>query len=85
MRRAKAALISQVPERVYLSKTTLVVVPPILVEQWIQEIEKHTEDGALKVLRVEGELPGVARLLDYDVSPESEAVLIPDHVDGRSS
>jgi SNF2 family DNA or RNA helicase len=68
MRRAKAATINEVPEKVYLSKTTLVVVPPILVEQWMQEIEKHVESGALKILRVEGELPGVNRLLDYDVS-----------------
>lgn len=68
MRRAKAATINEVPEKVYLSKTTLVVVPPILVEQWMQEIEKHVDSGALKILRVEGELPGVNRLLDYDVS-----------------
>jgi SNF2 family DNA or RNA helicase len=68
MRKAKAALISDIPERVYLSKTTLVIVPLILVEQWLQEIEKHVEPGALSVLRVEGELPGVNKLLEYDVS-----------------
>lgn len=68
MRAAKAAYISDVPERIYLSKTTLVVVPQMLVEQWLHEIETHIEPGALSVLKVEGELPGIHKLLEYDVS-----------------
>jgi hypothetical protein len=68
MRAVKAAYISDISERVYLSKTTLLVVPPILVDQWLHEIEKHVEHGALSVLKVEGELPGVHKLLEYDVS-----------------
>jgi hypothetical protein len=71
MRAVKAAYISDVPERVYLSKTTLLVVPPILVDQWLHEIEKHVEHDALSVLKVEGELPGIHKLLEYDVSPMS--------------
>ena len=69
MRAVKAASISNIPERIYLSKTTLLVVPPILVDQWLQEIEKHVEYGALSVLKVEGELPGIHKLLEYDVRP----------------
>ena len=68
MRAAKAAGISDVPERVYLSKATLIVVPEILIEQWLQEIEKHVEPGSLSVLKVDGELPSVQKLLEYDVS-----------------
>jgi hypothetical protein len=69
MRAAKAAGVSDVAERVYLSKTTLVVVPEILVEQWLQEIEKHVEPGNLSVLKVgQGELPNAHKLLEYDVS-----------------
>lgn len=30
-------------------KTTLVVMPGNLLEQWKQEVEKHTVEGALKV------------------------------------
>jgi hypothetical protein len=71
MRAVKAAYISDIPERVYLSKTTLLVVPPILVDQWLHEIERHVEHGALLVLKVEGELPGIHKLLEYDVSPMS--------------
>jgi hypothetical protein len=68
MRAVKAATISDVSERIYLSKTTLLIVPQMLVEQWLHEIEKHVEQGALSVLKVEGELPGIHKLLEYDVS-----------------
>ena len=68
MRAAKAAYTSDVPERIYLSKTTLLVVPQMLVEQWLHEIETHNDHGALSVLKVDGELPGIHKLLEYDVS-----------------
>ena len=35
--------------RVYTSCTTLIVVPKILINQWIEEINKHTGFGALRV------------------------------------
>lgn len=68
MRAAKAVYINDEPERIYLSKTTLLVVPPMLIEQWLHEIEKHVEGGAMSVLKVEGELPSIHKLLEYDVS-----------------
>lgn len=72
MRNARATSIRRISKRIYLSNTTLVIVPPILVDQWLQEIEKHTEPGALKVLRVGGEeLPAVMELFGYDVSCQS--------------
>jgi hypothetical protein len=40
----------------------------MLVDHWLHEIEKHVEQGALSVLKVDGELPGVHKLLEYDVS-----------------
>lgn len=56
-------------KKLYLAKGTLVVVPHILVAQWKLEIEKHTEEGALRLLEVgSDELPSVDELLDYDVS-----------------
>lgn len=68
MRNARAATVRRTAEKVYLGNTTLVIVPPILVDQWEQEIDKHIEHGALRVLRVGAEdLPGVVELLRYDV------------------
>lgn len=68
MRRAKAATLRPAAHRIPISNATLVVVPPILVEQWLQELDKHIEPGFLKVLRVDGDLPDVEDLIGYDVS-----------------
>lgn len=90
MRCARVANVRTIAERVYLSRTTLVVVPPILVEQWMQEIEKHVESGALKVLKVGSEeLPGIMHLLDYDVcgfkQTVKESTDVADYTDGRQT
>lgn len=69
VRNARAATLQQNAERNYLARTTLVIVPPILVDQWIQEIKKHVEPETLKVLVVGSEeLPDVYELMEYDVS-----------------
>lgn len=41
------------PEKVVLAGTTLVVVPHNLLRQWLNEIQKHTEEGSLDVLVME--------------------------------
>lgn len=56
------------PRKIYLTTTTLVVVPPNLVRQWQREIEKHTT--GLKVLvmsQSKDELPPALDLRDYDI------------------
>eukprot|EP00993_Chasmostoma_nieuportense_P006182 NODE_67_length_3531_cov_19.824912_g62_i0.p1 GENE.NODE_67_length_3531_cov_19.824912_g62_i0~~NODE_67_length_3531_cov_19.824912_g62_i0.p1 ORF type:complete len:994 (-),score=207.84 NODE_67_length_3531_cov_19.824912_g62_i0:538-3519(-) len=57
--------------RVYSSKCTLVVVPKILINQWIEEINKHTHPHALavKVCYTDQELRhlGLSEVLDCDV------------------
>lgn len=57
--------------RVYLTSATLVLVPPTLLMQWVDEMEKHCETDALRVLTVRdmhSELPSGAQLAqDYDV------------------
>ena len=55
------------PRKVYHSYATLVIVPPNLVQQWKQEISKHT--SGLKVLVRVGreELPPLEELLDYEI------------------
>ncbi|WVQ72084.1 hypothetical protein IAR50_001629 [Cryptococcus sp. DSM 104548] len=66
-RAAKKRAMSRNVEKTYLAKGTLVVVPQILVPQWKGEIEKHVEEGMLNVYEVEGELPPIGKLMEYDV------------------
>lgn len=55
-------------QKIYLSTATLVVVPPNLIQQWLDEIKKHTE--GLKVISLSSTrdvLPSAVDLLDYDI------------------
>ncbi|GME82920.1 unnamed protein product [Ambrosiozyma monospora] len=58
-------------KKIYLSSTTLVVIPNNLFHQWRLEIKKHVEDGYLKVLELpllKSKMPKSAiEVLDYDV------------------
>ncbi|KAL8276968.1 hypothetical protein RQP46_010603 [Phenoliferia psychrophenolica] len=57
------------PVKVLVSTTTLVVVPTDLVRQWKGELEKHVEEGALKVIilrTVEDKFPPLEDLVTYD-------------------
>ncbi len=56
-----------VPKKIYLSSTSLVIVPNNLVSQWKQEISKHTEDLEVLVLTRNDVIPEVETLLGYDV------------------
>lgn len=61
------------PERFVLAQTTLVVVPLLLVPQWLAEAETHLEAEALKILvipeggREKTPLPPMEELVRYDV------------------
>lgn len=70
LRSAKKERITPV-ERLWLSGTTLVIVPPILVPQWLAEAEKHLEPGALSILVIKDgtkdPLPPVDELMRYDI------------------
>lgn len=55
---------------VRLCSTNLIIVPPNLLIQWQQEIEKHTEEGVLDVLVLDHTckaIPHRDRLANYDV------------------
>ncbi|KAG9070730.1 hypothetical protein KI688_008270 [Linnemannia hyalina] len=68
--RSRQTRISELPVEIYLSSATLVIVPPNLVDQWCNEINKHTEDGALKVFTITNnsqEFPNLRTLLHYDL------------------
>ncbi|KAL0938802.1 snf2 family helicase [Colletotrichum truncatum] len=73
----------QPPRKIWHSHASLVVVPNNLVQQWEQEISKHTvasEDPAsLKVLTLtshKGEIPSAARLVTYDIVLISQSRLL---------
>ncbi|RAL64655.1 hypothetical protein DID88_001688 [Monilinia fructigena] len=56
------------PRKIWLTKATLVVIPPNLIPQWVLEIEKHTT--GLKYLVMDdlvAPLPAVENLLTYDI------------------
>ncbi|TGO40581.1 hypothetical protein BHYA_0035g00550 [Botrytis hyacinthi] len=55
-------------KKIWLAKSTLVVVPPNLVHQWIQEIEKHTTSLSYLVLNDMGiQVPAAYELAKYDI------------------
>lgn len=55
------------PPKIQLSHSSLVVVPPNLVQQWRQEIAKHTSGLKVFVLDKKGELPPADTLKEYDI------------------
>ncbi len=58
-----------VNQKIHLANTTLVVVPDILVPQWIQEIETHLDANAIEIyVHRTGDLPSIEKLVKYDVS-----------------
>jgi hypothetical protein len=55
-------------QKLWLAKSTLVVVPQILIEQWRLEVTKHVVDGVLNVLVLgSDDVPPIETLLAYDV------------------
>ena len=73
MREAKRRVIRRETRRIYLANTTLVVCPGILVEQWMHEVKKHMEDGALRVFKLATVVtPSIETLISYDVSSAYE-------------
>lgn len=54
--------------KIFLSTTTLVVVPSNLLQQWINEINKHTETLHVLVMKdTNTALPDAVELLEYDI------------------
>ncbi|KAF6844754.1 snf2 family helicase [Colletotrichum musicola] len=76
--------IKQPPKRIWHSHASLVIVPNNLMQQWAQEIQKHTvgpEDPAsLKVLKFtsthKGDIPPAAQLAACDIVLISQARLL---------
>ncbi|KAF5875730.1 putative snf2 family helicase protein [Botrytis fragariae] len=60
--------IASTKKKIWLAKSTLVVVPPNLVHQWIQEIEKHTTSLSYLVINdMKIQVPAAHELAKYDI------------------
>jgi SNF2 family DNA or RNA helicase len=58
----------QLPEKVLLSTCTLIVVPANLLQQWLNEIHKHTKGLRVLALKdMRAEVPSAIEILDYDI------------------
>lgn len=67
----RAKLVRHIPaEKLLVAAATLVVVPPILVPQWLAETGKHLVPDALriKVIDEKMDLPPIEELIRHDVS-----------------
>lgn len=75
-------------EKIYLAASTIIVCPQNLVKQWEEEISKHIQKGALKVLTIAkspAEIPCVSDLLGYDVVLFSRPCFDAEAREGRDS
>ncbi|KAI9820699.1 MAG: hypothetical protein M1827_005068 [Pycnora praestabilis] len=68
-KRLSRATVLPKPRKIQLCPCTLIIVPPNLLQQWRTEITKHTDEGSLHVLVMEGkkELPSMDELSSYDI------------------
>jgi SNF2-related domain len=74
------------PETVYLSTSTLVVVPDTLIQQWSTEILKHVQDNVLRYLTISKptqSIPGPSELLKTDILLLSHSRFAKEDDDGR--
>ncbi|TPX64545.1 hypothetical protein SpCBS45565_g05782 [Spizellomyces sp. 'palustris'] len=77
VRISRSAAEPQPPVKIYLSSSTLVIVPDTLVDQWRMELNKHVEDRVIKLLVLKDKndtIPSAMELGKYDVSEEEDAV-----------
>lgn len=67
--------LSATRRKVYISATSLVVVPDILVAQWLAEIGKHVSEGALEYIKLErdDDIPSAEELCKLDLVLVSES------------
>ncbi|KAJ1844491.1 hypothetical protein LPJ70_002922, partial [Coemansia sp. RSA 2708] len=63
--------VDQMAFKVYMSSSTIIVVPDNLVDQWVREKYKHIEDsGGLEMLKIDSSMetiPGPTTLIKYDI------------------
>lgn len=85
-KRARRHEISIPPETVYLSTSTLVVVPDTLIQQWSTEILKHVNDNVISyttISRATQPIPSPSELLKTDILLLSHSRFAKEDDDGR--
>lgn len=62
-------------KQVYLANSTIILVPQILLKQWVGQVKLHVRDSAVRMLVVEHEdkLCDVEKLITYDVSASNHS------------
>ncbi|KAK4127048.1 helicase-like protein [Parathielavia appendiculata] len=63
----RQSTVSPAPTHIFLSHCSLVIVPPNLVQQWKQEIAKHTVGLRVFAVDKKQDLPPATELADYDI------------------
>lgn len=65
---------SSIRRKVYISATSLIIVPDILVAQWLAELNKHVKEGALDYIKLEKDdiVPNEEELAKLDLVIVSE-------------
>ena len=66
-RQSRQPLAHLPPTRIFLSRASLVIVPTNLVQQWKQEITKHTSGLKALILVNKQIVPPAKELLEYDI------------------
>jgi len=85
-KRPRRKEISTPTERVYLSTSTLVVVPDTLIQQWSTEILKHVSDNVLSsviISKPNQPIPSPSELLKTDILLLSHSRFAKEDDDGR--
>ena len=85
-KRAQRNAVDPLPETIYLSTATLVVVPDTLIQQWSTEILKHVQDNVLNYLVISKpaeSIPLPSELLKLDLLLLSHSRFAKEEEDGN--
>lgn len=73
LRLSSSSVYVQPPKTMYLSTTSLVIVPNNLLAQWQDEIRKHTTGVKVFTIKKDDTIPSHQKLMEYDIVLMSQA------------
>ncbi|KAG0300702.1 hypothetical protein BGZ98_008968 [Dissophora globulifera] len=83
--RTKQFKMVQAETEVFLSSSTLVIVPANLMDQWCNEVNKHTDDFALSLFRIQDTVPDHWTLMKHDMVLISQSSFAKEYEPGTYS